>query len=312
MHFSVDVLNKDIFPIIILKNQNSKTETVIYSFGALLNNFIIDGRLNIIDGFASPHDAKNQIANGFKSCKLSPFVCRVKNGEYVWQNKQYKTGKFFWNKEALHGLLCDAQFTIKEFNASDEAAFVTLETYYANKEKGFPFEYSCAVTYKLEQGNKLSVTTTITNHSKESIPVCDGWHPYFRFDQTINELSFKINADKILEFDANLLPTGKMLPFSDFKSLAKFEDTVYDNCFLLNDMQQPACTIEDNQHRLKLNIFAAEHYPYLQIFTPEQRKSIAIENLSAAPDAFNNKMGLITLIPKESKTFVTIFQAQYF
>ncbi len=312
MQFSAVIQNEDIFPAVILKDERSKTEAVIYSFGAMLNSFVIDGHQNIIDAYQSCSDAKENFANGFKSCKLSPFVCRVKNGEYAWQHHHFKTGKFFWNKEALHGLLYDSTFLIKASGAGNEAAFVTLETYYSNKEEGFPFEYACAVTYKLEQQNKLSITTVITNHANKEMPLCDGWHPYFKFDQPLNHLLFQINTDTILEFDDRLLPTGTMLPFNDFKTLKKINDTAYDSCFLLNDAQQAACTIEDEQHRLRLDIFPDENYPYMQIFTPQHRNSIAIENLSAAPDAFNNKMGLITLKPEESKAFTTVFQAQYF
>jgi aldose 1-epimerase len=48
-------------------------------------------------------------------------------------------------------------------------------------------------------------------------------------------------------------------------------------------------------------------YPYLQLYTPPHRESIAIENLSAAPDAFNNGMGLINLEPGASATFKTAY-----
>jgi len=44
------------------------------------------------------------------------------------------------------------------------------------------------------------------------------------------------------------------------------------------------------------------------VYTPPHRKSIAIENLSAAPDVFNNKMGLQVLEPDEQATFATIYQ----
>ena len=44
-------------------------------------------------------------------------------------------------------------------------------------------------------------------------------------------------------------------------------------------------------------------YPYLQIYTPPGRDSIAVENLSGAPDCFNNKMGLHLLQPAHSQIF---------
>jgi aldose 1-epimerase len=46
-----------------------------------------------------------------------------------------------------------------------------------------------------------------------------------------------------------------------------------------------------------------KNYPYLQVYTPDHRRSIAIENLSSPPDSFNNLMGLITLGPEDSATF---------
>jgi aldose 1-epimerase len=48
----------------------------------------------------------------------------------------------------------------------------------------------------------------------------------------------------------------------------------------------------------------------LQIYTPPHRKSIAIENLSSAPDAFNNKIGLIELGAEESHAFQTRYRIE--
>jgi aldose 1-epimerase len=41
----------------------------------------------------------------------------------------------------------------------------------------------------------------------------------------------------------------------------------------------------------------------LQIYTPATRDSIAVENLSGAPDCFNNGMGLLLLQPGHSQIF---------
>ncbi len=312
MSFSVSIKNDDVFPVVILKDELQKTEAHIYTFGALLNGFVIEGRQNIIDGFASCKDAKQNITNAFKSAKLSPFVCRIKNGEYYFQDKKYKTGKFFLGEEAIHGLIYDATFTIVDSNADDVSANIKLEYFYSREDEGFPFEFLCEVIYKLEKENKLSITTTITNKNEKQMPLCDGWHPYFKFDQPIDDLSFKINSNKILEFNDRLVPTGKVFPFEKFQSLQKLNANFFDNCFQLKNTTETACTIQDEKNNLRLKIIPSEAYPYLQVYTPPHRNSIAIENLSAAPDAFNNKMGLIILNAGESKTFTTAFQAAYF
>ena len=312
MNFSVSIKKDDFFSVVILKDEQQKTEAVIYTFGALLNNFIIDGEQNIVDSFSSCSDAKENVTNGFKSCKLSPFVCRVNNGEYEFQNRKYKTGKFFIGEESIHGLLYDAAFDIIDSGANNNSAHVTLQYLYSKKDEGFPFEFLCGITYQLQEKNKLSITTVVTNKSNKEMPLCDGWHPYFDFGQSINNLLFTINAEEILEFDDKLLPTGKVFPFNKFQTLQKLNDTFFDNCFVLRNMNEPACIIEDIKNRLKLEILPMENYPYLQVYTPPHRNSLAIENLSSAPDAFNNKMGLIILKPSESKIFTTAFRAAYY
>ena len=107
------------------------------------------------------------------------------------------------------------------------AAFVKLQYEYSKKDEGFPFEYSCEITYRLEENNKLSISTTIINKSNEEMPLSDGWHPYFKFDQSIDNLLFKINADQILEFDDKLLPTGKIFPFNKFQTPEKLNDRCF-------------------------------------------------------------------------------------
>lgn len=63
----------------------------------------------------------------------------------------------------------------------------------------------------------------------------------------------------------------------------------------------------NSKKKIQVEIYPTTAYPYLQIFTPAHRKSIAIENLSAAPDALNNGIGLKVLEPEESASFKTKF-----
>ena len=81
---------------------------------------------------------------------------------------------------------------------------------------------------------------------------------------------------------------------------------MFDNCFTLNFAEcQPMCVIRNPRKKVQIEIHPERSYPYLQIYTPDHRKSIAIENLSGAPDAFNNGMGLKVLAPGETANFTT-------
>ena len=99
MPFSAKINEEDIFPVIHLRDGSSKTQATIYSFGALLNGFVINGNLNVIDGFDSCSDAKKNVTGSFRSCKLSPFVCRITGGKYILNQHEYRTGKFFLGKD---------------------------------------------------------------------------------------------------------------------------------------------------------------------------------------------------------------------
>ena len=309
MSFTININTEEIFPVIHLRNEEEKTSAEIYAFGALLNAFEIKNSINIIDGFTSSEDAINNITNGFKSAKLSPFACRISKGKYFFNDQEYKIDKFYIGEEAIHGLVYDAIFSIADSGANNNAAFVTLQYEYQKEDKGFPFNYTCIVTYSLEKNNSLSIKTSVKNNSEVEMPVCDGWHPYFTLGEKVNELLLEMNADKTLVFNKQLVPTGEIIPYKKFQQPEIFDETVLDNCFLLNDNNKPACVLRNNKSGLELTIQPDISYPYLQIYTPPHRKSIAIENLSAAPDAFNNKIGLAILKPGETCSFKTVYSA---
>jgi aldose 1-epimerase len=296
---------------IILKDNSSGTFAEIFSFGALLNKFSIlkNGiETNLINGFENIEDARKNITNGFKSAKLAPFVCRVKNGEYVFENKNFKLDKFYLSKEAIHGLMFDAPFEIKETGSDNKNSFIKFEFHYVKKNEGFPFSFKMEITYELKKENALSIITKITNTGDTNMPVSDGWHPYFKLGEKVNDLEVQLNTNQILEFDERLLPTGKISPFTKFNSSEIFGETKLDHCFLLNEDADAGCIIRDEKNNLELKIIADKSYPYLQIYTPDDRKSIAIENLSSAPDSFNNGMGLIIAKPNGMHQFKTTYQ----
>ncbi len=312
--FSIKQESTPTFEKVILTDDGSSTSaTIIPACGGMLHAFNIklgDKELNIIDSYDSTDDFhKNLTDKGFKGSKLSPFVCRMEKGEYDFAGQHYKTEKFYLGDHAIHGLIYDAAFTVLSTEANDTMASVTLKHEYRSTDNGYPFDYDCIVNYTLEKENRLSVTTTIINQSVGLIPVQDGWHPYFTFGGSINDLQFEFQSKEMVEFDDTLVPTGKLLPYQEFGSLKKIEDTFLDNCFTLNFAEcQPMCVLRDPVQRVQVEIHPDRSYPYLQIYTSPHRNSIAIENLSGAPDGFNNGMGIITLIEGGSATFKTVYK----
>jgi len=314
MNFTIYTTNEDGFDKLILEDLLSKTTAeIIPSCGAILHAFNVfqnEKKINVIDHYESENDFKEHVTSkGFKSCKLSPFACRLKNASYQFEGKNYAVNKFFLGKNGHHGLLYDCVFTVTDQWCDDSKAFVTMKYEYRVFDKGFPFEYDCIVTYVLETDNKLTISTQVVNRSNHTMPIQDGWHPYFTFGGTVNNLQLQFDSKAMVEFDDELLPTGKLLDYADFHALRKIETQEFDNCFLLNENDvEPACILRDTDKNIQLEIYPEKLYPYLQIYIPPHRSSIAIENLSAAPDALNNGMGLIVLKKNENVIFNTVYK----
>jgi len=294
--------------------QNGTTVVIIPEAGAILNRFEVmhQGiRFNIIDGFQDAGDWKQQLTQGFKSAKLSPFVCRLHAAQYTWEGYQYTADKFLLNGHAIHGLLYDAVHEIEFIQASAFMAECKLVYRYSGDHPGYPFAIDMNVRYRLEEANQLSITTTVHNRSGKTIPLSDGWHPYFKLGRSIDTASLHINSRQQVEFDSELLPTGKLVPDKKWFKGAALHRVKLDNCFKLDAEQPlPHCTLRDESVGLQLFIYPETGYPYLQVYTPDHRRSIAIENLSSPPDAFNNHMGLIELGPLDSHLFSTRYRIE--
>lgn len=309
MAFEIEVNQTQQYPIIILRNTASNCEAEVYAFGGLLNAFRlpVNGQaFNIIAGFSSVADAISTITNGFKSAKLAPFVCRMRDGKFDWQNRPHQIEKFYLGESAIHGIVYDAIYQIESTQTTDASAMVVLTHTYTGSDNGYPYSFELQVQWTLETGNKLTVTTNATNTSENAIPFADGWHPYFNLGSSVNECALQFNSNQQLEFDAHLLPSGNFITDTRFEKGTSLEGIALDNCFELDKkIQQPRCILSNKN--LQLVIEPADSYPYLQIYIPDNRQSIAIENLSSAPDAFNNKMGLLILEPHQTKNFTTSY-----
>lgn len=308
MSFAIHSVTESGLDLIRLTDNSTQISAdILPAAGALLHAFrfpLGSGSFNIIENYPDKSSVDTQVATSFKSSKLSPFVCRIPEGKYEWGGKELEITSKFMDGSAIHGLLYNKPFNIVDRYTNDEQASVRLRHHYKRTDSGYPFDYTCEVVYKLLSNGVLQLQTTVTNLDVVSIPLADGWHPYFRFGSPINECELQFASDSMLEFDSKLIPTGKLLFEPSFKQPTLIGDRSLDNCFLLQPEDgAPVCVVYNPNNGITLSIFANSNYPYLQLFTPDHRQSIAIENLSGAPDCFNNGMGIKILDPRKSETF---------
>ncbi len=312
--FVVTSYTKNGFDIIALKDVEGNCFTeIIPACGGILHSFNIwhnEAYLNVIDSYDSKPDFDENLTNkGFKGSKLSPFACRLKNASYQFGESSYQIDKFLLKGHAMHGLIYDAPFSVSYQYADEAHAGVAIEYKYRGTENGYPFFYDCVITYHLKKNNELIISTDIFNKDECLLPVQDGWHPYFTFGRNINDLLLEFQSSEQLVFDEEMIPTGNAIRYEAFGALKKIGETIFDDCFSLNFEEcQPLCVIRDTEKKLQIEIRPDKSYPYLQIYTPDHRQSIAIENLSAPPNAFNNGIELSIVPPKGNVIFTTTYK----
>ncbi len=315
MSFTIDRYKENELSLVRLQDTATNTiVTVLPAYGALLHSFDVlldDEHFNIIDNYRDKEDVDRSLAISYKSSKLSPFVCRIAAGKYRMDDKTYEFKNKFPDGTAIHGLLYNKAFTIMDQFTDDNKASVTLRYHYKKEDPGYPFSYVCDVRYTLQASKVLQVETTVLNLEDLPIPIADGWHPYFRLGGRIDDCELQFNSDIMLEFNDQLIPTGKAIHDPSFKTSAPINSRFLDNCFPLQVVEgTPCCIFQNPQQHLALLIYTNAGYPYLQLYTPDHRQSIAIENLSAAPDCFNNGMGVIMLPARRSETFTVWYQVR--
>jgi aldose 1-epimerase len=314
MSFSVKRFTQNGLSFVRLQDNATNTIiTILPQYGALLHGFEIplqDQQLNIIDHYTDQQDLEQSLAISYKSSKLSPFVCRLNNGRYRVDDEEFEITHKFTDGNAIHGLLYNKPFKIVNEFADDNVAKLSLRYHYKREDPGYPFDYVCEVRYTLMPQQILQVETTLLNLDNAPIPLADGWHPYFQLGGVIDDYEFQFSSETMVEFDERLIPTGKLINDPSFSTPARLGSRQLDNCFVVQLAEQkPCCVLYNPNNQAWLSIFTNNRYPYLQIYTPPHRKSIAIENLSAAPDCFNNGMGLLMLSPSRSQTFTVWYQA---
>lgn len=256
-------------------------------------------RLNskqILDG----NDDVEKLESDFL-CKgdfLAPFPNRVSGGTYSFQGKEYQLVK---NEEArghaLHGFVMKKRFELASQEENEDYTKATFTTTINDDEfQGYPFRIEVRIAFILTH-DELLIEMSGKNMSECDAPFGIGWHPYFTVNKKIDDCFLQIPATSILETDSmkELIPTGKHLS-NDFGSNSRLiKDVKFDTCFV--DLVGQTTIFEN------IEIFMDENMKYLQIYTPENRQSIAIEPMSCAPDAFNNQWGLKILNPQKEISY---------
>lgn len=254
--------------------------------GGRLSNLVFEDIQVLADFEASTYE------NNYASSILFPFVNRIKDGKYTFDNSKYQLSCNEGDKNnALHGLVYNKTFVCTKKVLTLNDASVTLQYKDNGKHLGFPFKFNIDLTYTLnEKGIILSVK--ITNKDKKNFPFSIGWHPYF-YSKNLDNSTLNFSSNKKYVFDNQQIISGTTdlnieMPF-------QLKAVTLDDCYQLKTNEIYFSTPE-----YRFNIESTSKENFLQLYTPEIRNVIAIEPMTGAADNFNNEIGLQTLQPNET------------
>ena len=269
--------------------------SLVPEYGATVLELVFNGK-NILDHYQSPEELK--VGAWSKNAILFPFPNRLKNGQYEVAGKTYQ---FPINdtatQNALHGLGHQKPFSIKNIELGIAEAKITCTYQDDGGNEAYPFPFLCEVSFCLKKSNEFEVELFFENKSQQRIPVGLGWHPYFMLAEKVDDCFLQMPDCQMIEVDKFMIPTGTKYEYDFFNEKKKIEKVVLDNGFKLKKESGRAEVMVEGAFG-KLNYWQEvgnRLWNFVQIFTPPNRKSIAIEPMTCNIDAFNNRDGLVML-----------------
>ena len=212
---------------------------------------------------------------------LAPFANRIRSGKYSFMGRDYALPV---NSEgnAIHGFAKDSTFSPVKI----EDSYCRIRTDLTGP--GYPWTIRLEVTYAImKDGFKCSAVTK--NLSSSPAPFQIGFHPYFTFSDYWSLSSDLPGA--LLEYKDKFFPDGSSRVIDPFL-LESASAGNLDNTF----MHSGALTFTTERRKILID---RKNFNYLVLYngTYSEGISVAVEPMSAPPDAFNNEIGLITIMP---------------
>ncbi len=273
----------------------------VVEVGGGLRSYSVGGRA-VLDGYPV-----SEMCSAARGQCLVPWPNRIRDGRYEFAGSSQQLPLTEpERRNAIHGLTRWANWTVTE-QAADRA----LMEHLLHPQPGYPHTLHLTIDYRLDAGG-LTVTTTARNVGPSECPYGAGAHPYITVGTpSIDEAVLEAPGRTRLLTDEQGTPIGaEPVEGSDFdfarpRPVGRLKlDTAF------TDLERG----DDGRARVRLaapdggsavTLWLDERCRYLMLFTgdplPEvNRRSLGVEPMTCAPNAFATGEGLIILRPGES------------
>ena len=256
---------------------NGNIKAVFLSFGAILHELWVKNRygkfINVIQGLKNLNDyisdswSRGAVIGRYAGRLINPI--KVNGKLYEIENEKgimLHSGSEGWGKKnwALVDLIEKQKVEFK-YECPDGTT-------------GFPGKVQANVSYSLEN-NKLNIEYSAITESPTHINITN--HAYFNLNknESIGKSFLKINADKYLELDKSLVPSGKKLLVKntslDFRYSKKLGKIRLDDYFVVNQTNSPVAEFFEPKNGINMSVLTNQ--PGLVVFTPPHFQAICFE-----------------------------------
>ncbi len=229
---------------------------------------------------------------------LWPLPNRIRDQHYTYQEKSYSLtdiARVQGDPVLIHGLVFDQVWQYEEPVIGPESASVT--TYIDINEQsphyaGYPFDSRFSLTYTLTKDG-VEITYRVQNRGEEMLPFGFALHPYFSTLSGREQTRVTLPADRLMEADRALLPTGKVLELNgimyamyDLRSPTPIDHLKLDHVYTQLHQGEPA-VIEYPEQGMRLAISGSEDFTHVVIYVPVQEPFFCLEHQTCSTDAVN-------------------------
>lgn len=253
----------------------------------------------LLDGFA-----EDEPSFGARGQLLVPWPNRIRDGRYTFEGATRQLALTEPSRHnASHGLVRWASWTVSELRTDR----VTLG-HRLMAQNGYPWTLDLETTYAVG-ADGLTVTQTATNRSATVAPYASGAHPYLVAGKgPVDGWTVEVPATLRLLSDAErLLPTGiQDVPGTphDLREPRAIGDLILNDAYggLVRDRSGLATTRLRAPEGTGVELWVDEQHGWLMLYTADDapataRRSLAVEPMTAPPDAFNSGIDLVRLEP---------------
>src|SRR5260370_37524206 len=284
---------------IVAKDQ----QAVVVEVGSGLRSYSVGGR-ELLEGYRA-----DEMSSSGGGQVLIPWRNRLQDGSYEFNGRRYRLPlNEPEHRNAIHGLVRWSTRTATE----REPHRVVME-HILYPQTGYPFLLGISIEYALSHSG-LQVQTPATTLGNQSCPYGSGAHPYLTLGTaTIDGLILHVPGQAVLRSDERGLPIRREAVEGteyDFRQLKRIGSIKLDHAF--TDFERDAdglarVELRDSDPGTKGSPWVDQSYPYLMLFSGDplpdvRRRSLTVQALTCAPNAFRTDYALIRLEPVSSFT----------